>query len=461
MRDFSVITAALIKLLEGYIDSSKDIKVTTPFSVSSQPGDTLQEGMSLYLYHISEDVHYKNLPDPHSSDLSNKFLPIGLNLYYQLTAHFKPDNDPSSAVEKEQNLMNFAMRAFHYHPIINSKTVVNNIVLFDNSGLEDLKKTNASLKIDLQNIDPSQAISFWANSNSGPRLAAYYKVSVVLLEPEEKPKKAGRVLTYDIGTFIGSAPRITDISNVLELSIPDKKLSQKIEIRPAQVSPASGTNKDNNPEENTAQLKVIGSSDEDVALYIKCGNWAKAVIVESNWWISSVNSDGFKITIRENTKYDMTGKKIIPGICSAFVKVIRKVKQPDGTTRTVEHNSNEIPFAIAPRIDPIKDLGAAKIVNIKGYLFNDKDISFDDVLIYFANVKLKRLPDPPIPPPTPPPLPTPGIAEFIVTNLNTIVIHLPDVDANGNAFMSGKFYPIRIFVNGVESSPKWIEYPKI
>ena len=56
------------------------------------------------------------------------------------------------------------------------------------------------------------------------RLAAYYQVLVVLLEPEESITRAGRVLEYDISIYTGGGPRIDGCENNLSFIIPDKQI---------------------------------------------------------------------------------------------------------------------------------------------------------------------------------------------------------------------------------------------
>jgi hypothetical protein len=67
-----------------------------------------------------------------------------------------------------------------------------------------------------------------------PRLALYYQVSAVLLEPERARSAAGRVLSYGVQIFAGTAPRLDGAQNTLDVQVPGLP-PQALVARPAEV----------------------------------------------------------------------------------------------------------------------------------------------------------------------------------------------------------------------------------
>jgi hypothetical protein len=173
--------------------------------------------------------------------------------------------------------------------------------------------------------------------------------------------------------------------------------------------------------------------------------WDVPVEVDTTWWQIAVTKDSLNAVIRE--AISLGGTEVLPGIYSAIAKVIKQINLPDRTSRNIEHLSNQCPFTISPRIDNIAAPDIDNVSKITGYIFKHADIPPDAVLVYFGNTRLDRKTG----------LLNPG--EFKVTDSSTIEVRLPNVDADGNIFESGKLYPIRIFVNGAESPPNWIKYP--
>jgi len=419
--DLSSITKALTNLLKYYFMAS-DIWSTmgTSPTISPQPPDELSsDAVGLYLYHISEDNQYKNLPAPGNDIPPVRFVPMGLNLFYQLTAHSTADE---TGTYKEQKMMGIAIKALHDYPIIDDSTAIVDLSETNNTVFpSDLQGNDNRLRIVLQPIAHNEAMNYWSAGNKPPRLAAYYQVSVVLLEPEEIQSRSSRVLTYGVQTFVDGAPRINSCINTLSFTMAGQTQTRESELRPAQAPPT--------------------------ALLLKNERWDDPQELDSTWWQIAVTRDGLNAVIRETVSGTGPAIVVLPGIYSAVAKVIKHLTLPNGTGRDIEHLSNQCPFAISPRIDSIGALDANNVSIITGYTFQHTDISPEAVLVYFGNTKLESKTTGAL---------NPG--EFKVTGLLTLEVRLPNVDTHGNAFESGKFYPIRVFVNGIESPPKWIEY---
>jgi hypothetical protein len=127
-----------------------------------------------------------------------------------------------------------------------------------------------------------------------------------------------------------------------------------------------------------------------------------------------------------------SGTDVLPGIYAAMVRVVKQSALSSGEVREFEHISNECPFAITPRIDDISAPDGNNVVTVKGYIFSHTDLSSDDVKVYLGGDRL-----------------TSGTAGA----LSPGELRLPA------GLTPGQFLPLRIFVNGAESPPNWIEIP--
>ena len=421
LLDISLVTQILIDFLEKYFEESPVWSGNSP-KVLPKPPDKIDEtALGLYLYHISEDNQYKNLQSPGNDTIPVRYVPMGLNLYYQLSAHSTWSVDGDNYVD--QQMLGIALKAFHDYPFIDDSTRVNGMTILD-PGVNDLLGPGNKLRIVLQPVTHNEAIGYWNNSSSPPRLSAYYQVSVVLLEPEEITSRAGRVLEYGVHTFIQGAPRLESSRNTIEFTTPGGT-GRKIELRPAQV-----------PVHNRVSFTGTGLTGDSIFLLLKNNRWENPVEVDSvSAWQVAVTRDKIEAAVQENAY----GNVILPGIYAALVKVIRRSTPRDGSTRDFEHLSNDCPFTITPRIDSTSL--AVNVVTVDGYIFEHTELKEGAVQVYLGENRLTLDEDGTLDP-----------GEFEVVNPLQLRFKLP-------AGLDPGFYPLRIFVNGAESPPNWIEVP--
>ena len=114
---------------------------------------------------------------------------------------------------------------------------------------------------------------------------------------------------------------------------------------------------------------------------------------------------------------------------------------PGGQMREFEQSSNEMPFVITPRIDTVH-LPVNAEVTITGYLFQHPPTDSVQVEVYIGEDRLIQ-----------------GAAgalaagQFVIVDPTTLRLTFPA------ALESGKWFPLRILVNGAESAPRWIQKP--
>ena len=147
----------LVKAMEDHIptperdlDKSPLMYIARSFDINKPgvgPGE-LKGGnvIGLYLYHLSEDPQYKNLPSPGNDDPPIRYTPMGLNLSYQLTAH--SDN----GILNEQYMMGLAVKALRDYPVIDDTTEIDTGTTVEKIMQSDIRGYNNRLRIVLQPI---------------------------------------------------------------------------------------------------------------------------------------------------------------------------------------------------------------------------------------------------------------------------------------------------------------------
>lgn len=442
LLDISLVTQTLINLIQFRFMASPTWNPTgtnnTP-PVSPQPPDILKsESVGLYLYHIKEETQNKNISPPGNDNPPVRYIPMGLSLYYQLTAHSNLQTD--QATLNEQKMMGIAIKALHDYPVIDDDTDIEdlqgNIHIVFPLGLRD---NNNRLRIVLHPIDQHEATSYWTAGSTAMRLAAYYQISVVLLEPEESRSRTGRVLTYDISTFIGGGPRIDGCTNTTSFKIPGKIETNQIELRPAQVPVGE-------------QVVFLGTGFEGgtAELLIKNTKWDKFYPVDDTWGLI-FSAKGACMNVQK-TITDDNGNPItiLPGIYSATIRVKKQITIPGGQLREIEHMSNECPFMISPIIDNaienifIVPVTVDKTIIIKGYIFLAEEANepfYPSLNVYVGNMKLRGIKS------------TQALTagDFKVDGSEIKLLIPTGLDP---AFT---YFPLRIFINGAETSPNWIK----
>jgi hypothetical protein len=437
--DLSLVTQTLLNLLECAFSTSADSKVGDISFSSQRPDQVKGNTVGLYLYHVVEDPGYKNLPAPEDASAHIRHSSMGLNLHYQLVCQYLSKPEVPETAIMEQNMMGIAMKTFHDFPIIDDRTTIQK--KNPSSGIttinvlhSDLLGTDTRLKIELLPVDQKDAMGYWATSNTAPRLAAYYKVSIVVLKREIPATRPGRVLSYGVYSFPGGGPRIDGCSNMISYTLPGQIKPNEFDLSPAQV-----------PVGNEVFFTGACLKGEKAELMLKYSRWDEFCTVDNSWNLKFTET-GASITIQEKIPDGKGGQKqILPGIYSAKIKVTKRITLSDGKTGETEHCSNECPFVITPRIDGIgnvTEIVPDELYNseIDGYLFSfiDPVDTPDQVTLnvyvgvdQFKQIKVGSEKE-----------------SFKVVSDSKLTVYLPKLTAGS--------YPIRIFVNGAESPPNWI-----
>lgn len=427
LLDLSLVTQTLMTLLDKFINSlppSEKAKVA-PWAVSALPPDRLtgDRTLGIYLYHAVEDSHFKSLPPPGQDFPPIQFSPMGLQLFYQMTAHSELALDVGPEVE--QTLMGFGIKGLHDYPQVDRNTQIGGALIFP----VDLQGTDNRFVIDLMPVHAEQAVNYWTAGSKSLRLSAYYKVSVVLLQPEPAKSVVGRVLMYGVFSFVRGSPRLDGSSSTVKFKLPGETTPREVTAQPAEA-PVGG------------KITFFGSdlAGDFTTLLLKNARFQQPVEVGAADWGVLATENQITTVVQASAGFSI----ILPGLYSAIAKVTSRRRMPDKTLRDFAQTSNETPFAVTPAIQlPIPPPNPQGVVTITGGVFQDPAITADAVQVFLGANSL--------PPRGVPPL-APG--QFEVVDPTHLRFRYPVPGVN-----TGDTVSLRIIVNGAESAPNWVTAP--
>lgn len=451
--DISDITSSLMNLIKEVFSRSSELGAMQDLepkesgiqsgnvTVYPEPPIRLQKrGIGFYLYHIAENPYFKNLPAPGGDNPPVRYAPMGLNLYYQLSAH-DPDTSEEYRAINEQRMMGVAMKALHDHPDIADSTTIYDTK--EKVFTTELQEKGVKLRIALQPTPPNEAVTFWTAGESPVKLSAYYEVSVVFLQPEQSRKRSGRVLSYQVNVSTEGAPRLFSSQSKIAYRLPGSSEVQEITLQPAQVLPGDPPPPDP-PEESAVTFMGTGLSGDETALLLIHPRWKYGARAGAGWQVKL--GQGMITAFVQKTADALdqeavfssltTAVPIIPGIYAAQWVVRRHRRFPGGEVQAVEYRSNQCPFTISPPVDSISINTSNREITVKGYFY-------DAGIEVYAGAD--RLTEVSVSPPT-------ENGTFYVQDGHTIVLKLPS-----GMDPARKYLPLRIFVNGAESHPRWID----
>ncbi len=423
--DMSDVTRTLIWVLETGVPALPDWPGLVGVNVSPLPPDRLQttNDLGFYLYHLTEDPHYKNLPGEEPAEKA-----MALNLYYQLTAAVGAEQDDAY---RAQLLMGGAVRVLHDFPLITDTSE-----LYDSAGVahsilaqRNLNRRGNRIRTTLRPVPVDDSVDYWTAGEAPLRLAAYYQVSVILLDSAPAARAAPRVLSYASPVFATGAPLVSGSSALVELVVGRDTNRSRVRVEPAEVTLGE-----------RFELQGSGFAGEGIELRLRDHRGAHAV--DASAWAVVAQASRVEATVAEG----LGDTSLIPGNWNASVSVSKRVgSAPDALIR---HASNDAPIRIVPRLDATSPVGPSlgsaapgALLAMTGWLFEHADIPVaeddpDAVQLYFDDRRLGRGANP---------------GEFTITGASSLSVRLPlDVASN-------RLLLVRVAVRGAWSAPRWLE----
>ncbi len=423
LLDLSLVTTTLTNLISQWIKQSPLKGALTKLAVSPLPPDKLKgdQTVGLYLYSVEENAQYKNVDSPSPDPLfPERYIPMGLNLYYQLTAHSDLLDDTAATLE--QTLMGLSMKALHDYPRIDDSITVGGAKVFP----FDLQGTDNMFRVTLQPVPFTDAMQYWNAGTQPLRLAAYYQVTPVLLEPEKPDSLRGRVLRYGVFSFVRGAPHLDASQSTVQFQVPGESTPRTILVQPAEA-PVGG------------KLSFLGTelSANSTTLLLSNTSFPEPIEVGPDWGVLATAAQ-ITATVQPNAQLST----IVPGVYSARARVADTRVMPDGSTRVFANLSNAIPFLVTPNITAVSP-PVAGTITVTGGIFQNAAIPVEAVQVLTGSTILQPKGLGPL-----------AAGEFNVTSPTTIDFQFP-----ATGFVSGAQTMLRIIINGAENSPVWVPAP--
>lgn len=410
--DLSNVTDALRTLIAEGIAASVAWFPNPAPDVEPIPPDAMTgEGLTLHLYGLGENATAANRQGRTSE------LPLGLDLHYQLVAHGGGGAPTASTIRREQLLLGLAMRVLHDVPRIEAGVSVNGVDILGASGIP----AGNTMSITLRKLEPEQAITWWTASSVGPRAAAYYTVSVALVQEEPTPVSGPPVLVREVFGFAGTAPHLVSSAATHQIARPG---SAPVPVRssPAQVPPG-GT------------FDVLGHGFRpDVGVRVRAESWDDYGELGG---ATVRTSDGIEI-LTTGLDTQVEGRLVVPGVMR--VRAVRREERllADGTTKEFTFDSNDTVLTVVPDVAAVAP-GAP--FTIDGGPFEGPGIDPADVRLTVGPDELTLAGA------------APAAGEFRIVDRSTIEFVPASLPASGTAER------LRLLVNGAECLPTWFVAP--
>lgn len=467
LSDLYKVTKTLTDLLKVNITNNIDPDLPAEFDVTAVPPERVGNAtnqLNLFLYHVTEDAYYKNALGPGSDVPNVAKTPMALNLFYILTAHHETtDEEALFDAQSQQRLMGYGLKTFHDFPVITDQTEIDGTAILDGA----LRGKDNHLEIIMRPVTPEDAIAFWSSEEAHiVRLSAYYEVRVVMLEPEPPKTMPGIVL--NLGTYLVQlgTPQLTGSQSLVQFQLPVQNGGgiQQVTASPARVTLDSSDplHKAHNRFELRGTNVAAGISR---SLVLKNSLWAKLpppegpvdqVVVDlaladlpenSNWQLEFAAD---RVTVQVAPTLTLEGADaltLLPGIYSASVQTVQTEQVINNQLKQIMATSNEVSFAIAPRIASHENPDTDGTIQINvGDEFDLTDASLELQVVVAGEVYESVETNPPS---------NPG--QFVAINdpsntpANSIKI---SPSANFDAAIP---QPFQLIINGAESAPFWIE----
>jgi hypothetical protein len=172
-------TATLRQLLSTTLNA--DLPGT---HITTKPLDKARNGngnqVNLFLYQTTINTGYSNLDMPGRIKSGETGVPpLALNLHYLITAYGENDDDTNPV---SHQLLGRTMSVLHDHPLLGREEIKN--ALMGN----DLHEQVERIRITLQSLSLDELSKLWNTFQTGYRLSVAYQVTVILIESTRPAK---------------------------------------------------------------------------------------------------------------------------------------------------------------------------------------------------------------------------------------------------------------------------------
>jgi len=379
-------------LLRAGLPTNVDVTAMPPERVGSALNT-----VNLHLYHVKEDAFYKNMPPVGGGHPPVSRQPLVLLLYYVMTAHHEVSD--AFDAETQQLYFGLAMKTLHDNPRVDDSLVIS-----PDGGPEltvmppGLLGGQNRLEISFRPLTPEEALTFWSSEQtSTARLAAYYEVRSIFLDPE--PMLSARGTVYDVGLFVsaGEAPRIDRVSALLQFEPPAASglgpqilatVPARANLAPGLPTPVNrvtlhGSTLAGDGTLGSARIVLRSAAWRELSPPIRAARIDPAL---NPLWDVHLDEAHATFDLQGSVTVDEGNGPIVlettPGIYAVSVETVRRQETRTGITRTTVQESNQVAFSVGARIDGIDPPnGAGRMVLRVVNLFDMQAPALDVQLI--------------------------------------------------------------------------------
>jgi hypothetical protein len=460
LADLSLVTRSMRTLLDLNVRRLMGGVAPGSITISTLPPERVAAAvntLNLHMYHVAEDPYYKNAPGPGNDPRNVARAPMGLSLYYILTAHHEQNQDIDALTQ--QRLMGFALKSLHDFPMVGDALVIDAGDGLGSQSVLDpgLRGDDNPLQIILRPLTPEDTLAFWSTDDQQTaRLSAYYEVRVILLAPDPPQRFPGIVLS--VGQFVRSlgAAAITGSQSIVRFALPAVAGGgvQTETGSPARVQLDPGSNPPNDA------VVLIGSNlTSGIArnLVLRNAVWSGLVPPVTRVdvdpalnpaWAIAISTDAISFRVQPTIAFTDGGVPrvigVLPGIYGASLRTVVGDRVFAGQRVVSASESNQTAFAVGPRIAghgaPQAGTGQIRIDIVPAF---DLSLSAIEVMLVVQGDAFVRLPafagNPAV-----------DDGAFVVDPAGLVLQPLT------NPWPPG-LYPVRLTANGAEAQPFWIE----
>jgi hypothetical protein len=409
--DLSSVTGRLIEVVETAIVNSPLWTVnggTVPqftIQVSSAMPEAVRNlgdcQLTFYLFHLNAEPFTRNLPPNGGPAQPNSRQPLGLTLYYLVTAFAKNQSD------LEQQAMSIVLNALHERT-----TYVD-------------PANGFTFTVSLEQEKPDEANRRWQAFSTSFRLSAVYRVAVIFLTPQSDPPRLAAP-PHRLGLAVAPQPLLPAHGGSLTAA------ASRIELHPFPANPGDVITYDVSPAVASpgSSIAIFGTGlDTPTAarLYLIDGAGIEREVTAWRTPVGGAAATRILLTLPAGIAAPPGGS---PDAGAYLVRAGSSLAAGDAA----DHRTNSVPVLVTARVDPVPApwvaVGGTFSFTGGGFIGGATDLLLETVALTAD-----------------PPGSVPADGEFASDAAGTAISFRPPA-----GFPSGRF-EVRVRVRGIEGPP--------
>ena len=321
----AAVTATLRNLLDQGLKADVPGTEVTTRPLDKARANTNGNQVNLFLYHAALSPAWRNMDVPWRTKPGETGQPpLGLNLYYLVTAYYGEAEDGADTHSDPQRLLGShrllgrAMSILHDHPVLDAAAI--HAILPPDDRLEHPYDQVERVRITSQPLSLDEMSKLWTGFQTQYRLSAAYEVSVVLIESGRPARTPLPVLTR--------GPEDEGVAAQPELVPPFPALES---VHPPNRQPRARLGD---------VLTINGHHLDGTAVAVRFGNPRLTADVPAQ--VLEHTATEIRVKLLDADDDPVAPARWVAGVYT-LVAVVSRAGEPDRTT-------NALPFSLAPRI---------------------------------------------------------------------------------------------------------------